>query len=107
MGKLRPRKKEVCCFLDVSLTLSLTFYFLLVSSGNVQAILYLQVVHPCMARANCVQFCSFECKTRTIQNSISKQITFTDGTILNACPGKSARCVPPYHTPSISSPKVI
>ena len=47
------------------------------------------------------------CKTKTIQKSNSKQITFTDYTILNACPDKSARCAPPDHTPSTSSPKVV
>ena len=53
-------------------------------------------------------FIIVNCKTKRIQNSIiSKQTTFTDYTILNACPGKSARCVPPYYTPSTSSPKVI
>ena len=45
--------------------------------------------------------------TRTIPNSIATHITLTDFTIFNACPGKSARCVPPFHKPSTSSPKVI
>ena len=59
------------------------------------------------AKYGAFTFIIANCKTKTIQESNSKQITFTDYTILNACPDKSARCSPPYHTPSTSSPKAV
>ena len=47
--------------------------------------------------------CKKQSVQKTVQNSISKKKTFTDLTILNACPGKST----PYYAPNTSSPKVI
>ena len=42
-------------------------------------------------------------KQRQFRIPFQKKKTFTDLTILNACPGKST----PYYTPNTSSPKVI